>query len=178
MDRKFGAQSTTEEVLAGIDLSGRRVLVTGVSAGLGVETVHHDVEVGVDLHLDFVALAFGSEFPCRIEVFLPHEPIHRDAYDRFVVDDRFPVEFAARDLARLDDADDRSRRQEAHHPRPRRHDVGRVALGEPSVIVAASSGHRPEAFLGAREVIDEVKAKAAIWKAEEGEWVEGTVPEA
>ncbi len=35
---RFGAQSTTEEVLAGIDLSGKRVLVTGVSAGLGVET--------------------------------------------------------------------------------------------------------------------------------------------
>jgi NAD(P)-dependent dehydrogenase (short-subunit alcohol dehydrogenase family) len=34
----FGATSTTEEVLAGIDLSGKRVLVTGASAGLGVET--------------------------------------------------------------------------------------------------------------------------------------------
>jgi NAD(P)-dependent dehydrogenase (short-subunit alcohol dehydrogenase family) len=34
----FGATSTTHEVLAGIDLSGKRVLVTGVSAGLGVET--------------------------------------------------------------------------------------------------------------------------------------------
>jgi NAD(P)-dependent dehydrogenase (short-subunit alcohol dehydrogenase family) len=34
----FGALSTTDEVLAGVDLSGRRVLVTGVSAGLGVET--------------------------------------------------------------------------------------------------------------------------------------------
>jgi NAD(P)-dependent dehydrogenase (short-subunit alcohol dehydrogenase family) len=34
----FGATSTTDEVLAGIDLKGRRVLVTGVSAGLGVET--------------------------------------------------------------------------------------------------------------------------------------------
>lgn len=34
----FGATSTTDEVLAGIDLSGKRVLVTGVSAGLGVET--------------------------------------------------------------------------------------------------------------------------------------------
>ena len=34
----FGAESTTEEVLAGVDLSGKRVLVTGVSAGLGVET--------------------------------------------------------------------------------------------------------------------------------------------
>jgi NAD(P)-dependent dehydrogenase (short-subunit alcohol dehydrogenase family) len=34
----FGALSTTDEVLAGVDLSGKRVLVTGVSAGLGVET--------------------------------------------------------------------------------------------------------------------------------------------
>jgi hypothetical protein len=34
----FGAESTTDEVLAGVDLSGKRILVTGVSAGLGVET--------------------------------------------------------------------------------------------------------------------------------------------
>lgn len=34
----FGATSTTEDVLAGVDLRGKRILVTGVSAGLGVET--------------------------------------------------------------------------------------------------------------------------------------------
>jgi NAD(P)-dependent dehydrogenase (short-subunit alcohol dehydrogenase family) len=34
----FGARTTTDEVLQGIDLSGQRILVTGVSAGLGVET--------------------------------------------------------------------------------------------------------------------------------------------
>jgi len=38
MSGQFGAASTTDEVLAGLDLSGQRVLVTGVSAGLGVET--------------------------------------------------------------------------------------------------------------------------------------------
>jgi len=38
MDRKFGATSTTDEVLEGVNLSGKRILVTGVSAGLGVET--------------------------------------------------------------------------------------------------------------------------------------------
>ena len=38
MANKFGATSTTEEVLAGVQLSGKRVLVTGVSAGIGVET--------------------------------------------------------------------------------------------------------------------------------------------
>jgi NAD(P)-dependent dehydrogenase (short-subunit alcohol dehydrogenase family) len=34
----FGATSTTEDVLSGVNLQGKRVLVTGVSAGLGVET--------------------------------------------------------------------------------------------------------------------------------------------
>lgn len=36
--KTFGALSTTEEVLAGVKLHGKRILVTGVSAGLGVET--------------------------------------------------------------------------------------------------------------------------------------------
>ena len=35
---KFGATSTTEGVLAGVNLRGKRILVTGVSAGIGVET--------------------------------------------------------------------------------------------------------------------------------------------
>jgi NAD(P)-dependent dehydrogenase (short-subunit alcohol dehydrogenase family) len=34
----FGATSSTDDVLSGIDLKGKRVLITGVSAGLGVET--------------------------------------------------------------------------------------------------------------------------------------------
>jgi NAD(P)-dependent dehydrogenase (short-subunit alcohol dehydrogenase family) len=38
MTNMFGATSTTEDVLAGVNLRGKRILVTGVSAGLGVET--------------------------------------------------------------------------------------------------------------------------------------------
>src|SRR5271170_1739513 len=38
MAKVFGATSTTEEVLSGVTLHGKRILVTGVSAGLGVET--------------------------------------------------------------------------------------------------------------------------------------------
>ena len=38
MTNSFGARSTTDEVLRGINLTGKRVLITGVSAGLGVET--------------------------------------------------------------------------------------------------------------------------------------------
>jgi molybdopterin converting factor subunit 1 len=56
------------------------------------------------------------------------------------------------------------------------HRVGTVPLSEPSVAVAASAPHRAEAFAGAREIIDEIKALAPIWKKEEGRWVEGTTP--
>jgi MoaE-MoaD fusion protein len=56
------------------------------------------------------------------------------------------------------------------------HRVGRVARSEASVIVAASAPHRAEAFAGAREIIDEIKRRAPIWKREEGEWVRGKAP--
>ncbi len=60
------------------------------------------------------------------------------------------------------------------------HRVGEVPLSEPSVIVAVSAPHRGEAFAGAREVIDRVKAEAPIWKKEiegdEERWVRGTPP--
>jgi trans-2-enoyl-CoA reductase len=38
MIKTLGAESTTDEVLDGINLSAKRVLVTGVSAGIGIET--------------------------------------------------------------------------------------------------------------------------------------------
>src|SRR5881398_1975506 len=38
MANQFGATSTTEDVLTGVNLQGKRVFVTGVSAGIGVET--------------------------------------------------------------------------------------------------------------------------------------------
>jgi molybdopterin synthase catalytic subunit len=56
------------------------------------------------------------------------------------------------------------------------HRIGIVPLSEPSVAVAASAAHRAEAFAGAREIIDEIKAQAPIWKRELGEWVAGAVP--
>jgi molybdopterin synthase catalytic subunit len=60
------------------------------------------------------------------------------------------------------------------------HRVGTVPLSEPSVTVAVSAPHRGEAFHGAREIIDRIKAEAPIWKQEvegdERRWVEGTKP--
>jgi molybdopterin synthase catalytic subunit len=56
------------------------------------------------------------------------------------------------------------------------HRVGTVPLCEASVAVAASAPHREAAFAGAREIIDEIKARAPIWKKEEGQWVQGATP--
>jgi molybdopterin synthase catalytic subunit len=56
------------------------------------------------------------------------------------------------------------------------HRVGVVPLSEPSVAIAVSAPHRAEAFAAAREIIDQIKARAPIWKKEEGEWVKGTSP--
>jgi len=56
------------------------------------------------------------------------------------------------------------------------HRVGTVPLSEPSVAIAVSAPHRDAAFAGAREIIDELKARVPIWKKEEGEWVPGATP--
>jgi len=49
LEATFGATSTTDDVLSGVNLKGKRILVTGVSAGIGVETarslVAHAAEV-------------------------------------------------------------------------------------------------------------------------------------
>lgn len=57
------------------------------------------------------------------------------------------------------------------------HRVGRVAVGEPAVVVVAAAVHRGAAFAGAEELINRVKDEAWIWKKEiraGGEvWIEG-----
>ncbi len=56
------------------------------------------------------------------------------------------------------------------------HRIGTVPLSEPSVVIAVSAPHRAEAFAGAREIIDTLKAEVPIWKQEEGEWAKGAAP--
>ncbi len=46
------------------------------------------------------------------------------------------------------------------------HALGRVALGEISVVIVACAPHRGAAFDAARFAMDETKAQAPIWKAE------------
>jgi molybdopterin synthase catalytic subunit len=46
------------------------------------------------------------------------------------------------------------------------HRVGRVSVGEASVVIAAAAAHRAAAFDAARYAIEELKARVPIWKAE------------
>jgi molybdopterin synthase catalytic subunit len=57
------------------------------------------------------------------------------------------------------------------------HRTGRVAIGEASVVIAAASPHRADAFAVCRYAIERVKQIAPIWKHEHFEggevWIEG-----
>ncbi|CAN5790272.1 molybdopterin synthase catalytic subunit MoaE [soil metagenome] len=57
------------------------------------------------------------------------------------------------------------------------HRTGRVGIGEPSVVIAAASPHRADAFGAARYAIERIKQITPIWKHEHfdgGEiWIEG-----
>lgn len=47
-----------------------------------------------------------------------------------------------------------------------RHRLGRVELGEPTIIIAVSAAHRDEAYRASRRIIDRIKHEAPIWKRE------------
>ena len=59
---------------------------------------------------------------------------------------------------------------EARHPGTRiglAHRTGRLAVGEPSVIVACAAPHRRDALASCRLVMDRIKESLPVWKAEE-----------
>lgn len=97
----FNAKSTTDDVLSGVDLSGKRVLVTGVSAGLGVETARALVAHGAsvvgaardlgkarDATAPVRAAAVGGATLDLIELDLASLKSVRAAADRLVKDGR------------------------------------------------------------------------------------------
>lgn len=61
------------------------------------------------------------------------------------------------------------------------HRIGRLEIGETSLLVAVSSGHRTEAFQACHYAVDRIKQIVPVWKKEvweDGEeWIEGHIPE-
>lgn len=101
MTKALGATTTTDEVLGGIDLTGKRVLITGVSAGLGIETARalasrgaHIIGAARDLAKaeKAIARAFADTRPAGgielIELDLASLQSVRACADRLVADGR------------------------------------------------------------------------------------------
>jgi NAD(P)-dependent dehydrogenase (short-subunit alcohol dehydrogenase family) len=62
----FDQDTTTEQVLEGIDLSGRRTLVTGASGGLGAETARALASRGAEVTLAARNVAKAGEVAASI----------------------------------------------------------------------------------------------------------------
>lgn len=59
------------------------------------------------------------------------------------------------------------------------HRIGKLKIGEASLIIAVAAPHRPEAYASSRYAIERIKAILPVWKkefaADGAEWVEGPV---
>ena len=71
----FGYRSTARDVVEGVDLSGRRVLVTGGYSGIGTETVRALAEAGADVLV-------GARRPAQAEEVLARAGGNLRAMDR------------------------------------------------------------------------------------------------
>ena len=67
----FGASSTAAEVIEGVDLHGRRAVVTGASSGIGVETVRALATAGADVTLAVRNTGTGATVADRLRAELP-----------------------------------------------------------------------------------------------------------
>ena len=69
--RTFGASTTAAEVIDGVDLHGRRAVVTGASSGIGVETARALAAAGADVTLAVRDTEAGARVVARLEKELP-----------------------------------------------------------------------------------------------------------
>jgi NADPH:quinone reductase-like Zn-dependent oxidoreductase len=64
----FGFHSTAKDVIRGIDLSGRRVIITGASSGIGIETAEALAEAGAEITLAVRNPHAGEEVAARLRI--------------------------------------------------------------------------------------------------------------
>ena len=71
--RRLGAGTTAAEVIDGVDLHGRRAVVTGASSGIGVETARALASAGADVTLAVRDIEAGARVAARLGKELPPE---------------------------------------------------------------------------------------------------------
>lgn len=67
----FGPNTTAAEVIDGVDLHGRRAVVTGAGSGIGVETARALATAGADVTLAVRSTDAGARVMARLEAELP-----------------------------------------------------------------------------------------------------------
>ncbi|WP_062206462.1 SDR family NAD(P)-dependent oxidoreductase [Demequina salsinemoris] len=95
----FSATSTTDDVLAGIDLTGVRAIITGASSGLGAETARALTAAGAEVHMAVRSLSSGDKVATDIALSTSgrRPQVHlldlanRASVQRFVADWEMPL---------------------------------------------------------------------------------------
>ena len=77
----FTAQSTALDVIAGIDLTGRRTIVTGGASGIGVETARALASAGAEVTLAVRNLAAGEQTAADIKATTGNGGVHVRSLD-------------------------------------------------------------------------------------------------
>lgn len=186
---RAGAPSVALELPEGASVAdalasdGLRAIVAGTPCVLAVnrEYAPDDLVLSPGDELALVPPVSGGSD--AVHVALSAEPVSRDALTEHVRDPRAGAEVVftgvTREVDRLEyeaypemalevmrDVCERAAREHGLCRVAAVHRVGPVGLSEPCVVVAVSAPHREEAFAGARQVIDVLKATAPIWKTE------------
>jgi NAD(P)-dependent dehydrogenase (short-subunit alcohol dehydrogenase family) len=87
MTTPFGAQTTAAEVLKGVDLTGKRAIVTGGASGIGVETARALAKAGADVTIAVRDLEAGRQTAKIIDVQTAHLDLaDLDSVATFVAD--------------------------------------------------------------------------------------------
>lgn len=97
MRSAFGAGSTALAVVDGIDLSGKRAVITGASSGLGVETARALAQAGAEVILPVRNAKKGEEAAERIRALAGNSAVRVAAMDLSCFDSvrRFAAELCA-----------------------------------------------------------------------------------
>ena len=189
---RAGAREVSLDLPDGARVRDALDALSEIAAGLPVvlavnrEYAEGDDELHAGDELALIPPVSGGEGP-RIHVELREEPLSVESVAALVRDVRagaiVTFQGVTREVAKLDyeayDVMAREQLRRIAEAAARRHGlcaaaiehrVGEVPLSEASVVVAASAPHRGEAFDAAREMLDELKDRAPIWKREEGAW--------
>lgn len=89
----FGFESTAAEVIAGIDLSGKRAIVTGSSSGIGIETARALAGASADVTLAVRSTGAGASVAADITAASGNAAVHATELD--LADPRSVSEFVS-----------------------------------------------------------------------------------